>query len=280
MHLFAVDPLSYNFPFNSPYAFSENRLIDAVELEGLETVTVETVMKNEKAVAKFEKVGQDRMQKLNRTNFQMVQGTGQIMIADINEGVSGIVYRVGYRTPGGAEFTVDYVITEIEQKNINGQTVEVFDIGDPNSIISSSECGDYYSNCHGVTIGTGGLLRGNGPMKGIVDAEYTPLEINSPSELQIGDLLFEGDHSIVVSGFDPEGNPLFDSNFLGSEGITNASWDEVNSTLESTGILYEPYIDEEGNTMMKERPIEDFNWNRPKPESSSSTSSSDSSSNN
>ena len=33
---FAVDPLFRQYPYNSPYAFSENRLIDAFELEGLE----------------------------------------------------------------------------------------------------------------------------------------------------------------------------------------------------------------------------------------------------
>ncbi len=33
---FAVDPLTAKYPYNSPYAFSENRVIDGVELEGLE----------------------------------------------------------------------------------------------------------------------------------------------------------------------------------------------------------------------------------------------------
>ncbi|MBQ4822929.1 M15 family metallopeptidase, partial [Aquimarina sp. MMG016] len=33
---FAVDPLAPDYPHNSPYAFSENRVIDGVELEGLE----------------------------------------------------------------------------------------------------------------------------------------------------------------------------------------------------------------------------------------------------
>lgn len=33
---FAVDPLSPKYPWNSPYAFSENRVIDGLELEGLE----------------------------------------------------------------------------------------------------------------------------------------------------------------------------------------------------------------------------------------------------
>lgn len=33
---FAVDPLAKDYPWNSPYAFSENQVINAVELEGLE----------------------------------------------------------------------------------------------------------------------------------------------------------------------------------------------------------------------------------------------------
>ena len=32
----SIDPLSKDYPWNSPYAFSENRVIDGVELEGLE----------------------------------------------------------------------------------------------------------------------------------------------------------------------------------------------------------------------------------------------------
>ncbi|MBU1901877.1 hypothetical protein KKG82_05965 [Patescibacteria group bacterium] len=35
---FAVDPLAAKFPWNSTYAFSENRVIDGIELEGLERV--------------------------------------------------------------------------------------------------------------------------------------------------------------------------------------------------------------------------------------------------
>jgi hypothetical protein len=33
---FARDPLAADYPWNSPYAFSENRIIDGIELEGLE----------------------------------------------------------------------------------------------------------------------------------------------------------------------------------------------------------------------------------------------------
>ena len=34
----SIDPLSSSYPWNSPYAFSENRVIDGVELEGLERI--------------------------------------------------------------------------------------------------------------------------------------------------------------------------------------------------------------------------------------------------
>ncbi|MBL7897287.1 MAG: hypothetical protein JNJ99_02045 [Crocinitomicaceae bacterium] len=37
---FAVDPLAGSYPWNSPYAFSENRIMDALELEGLESITL------------------------------------------------------------------------------------------------------------------------------------------------------------------------------------------------------------------------------------------------
>jgi hypothetical protein len=37
---FAIDPLAGKYPFYSPYAFSGNRVIDAIELEGLEPVVM------------------------------------------------------------------------------------------------------------------------------------------------------------------------------------------------------------------------------------------------
>ena len=39
---FAKDPLNFSYPHISPYAFSENWLIDKIELEGLETSCVPT----------------------------------------------------------------------------------------------------------------------------------------------------------------------------------------------------------------------------------------------
>ncbi|MPT33614.1 MAG: hypothetical protein E2604_00645 [Flavobacterium sp.] len=39
---FGIDPLFKDYPHNSPYAFSENRIMDAVELEGLEAKLIIT----------------------------------------------------------------------------------------------------------------------------------------------------------------------------------------------------------------------------------------------
>ena len=57
---FAVDPLEKDFPWNSPYAFSENRTLDGVELEGLE-VDLENGLTGEDmavgTVATFQEIG-------------------------------------------------------------------------------------------------------------------------------------------------------------------------------------------------------------------------------
>lgn len=39
----SIDPLAAKYPWNSPYAFSENLVIDGVELEGLELEGLELV---------------------------------------------------------------------------------------------------------------------------------------------------------------------------------------------------------------------------------------------
>ena len=43
---FATDPLDYKYPWNSPYAFSENRVMDRIELEGLEATYTKTDTEN------------------------------------------------------------------------------------------------------------------------------------------------------------------------------------------------------------------------------------------
>ncbi|WP_261765009.1 polymorphic toxin type 43 domain-containing protein, partial [Flavobacterium columnare] len=49
---FAVDPLGRSFPWNSPYAFSENRVVDGIELEGLEVTPYQKRLPTDKPVFK------------------------------------------------------------------------------------------------------------------------------------------------------------------------------------------------------------------------------------
>ncbi len=69
---FAVDPLAPDYPWNSPYAFSENRVIDGVELEGLEFLkSTEAIfsMTNGELFLKRENSGYWSKKDLNKRNF-------------------------------------------------------------------------------------------------------------------------------------------------------------------------------------------------------------------
>ncbi len=45
-HFDSVDPLFRDYPWNSSYAFSENRVIDGIDLEGLEFTTYDITFKD------------------------------------------------------------------------------------------------------------------------------------------------------------------------------------------------------------------------------------------
>ena len=54
----SLDPLQKKYPWNSPYAFSENRVIDAVELEGLEkTIYTYSLINNTRSKLELKKAG-------------------------------------------------------------------------------------------------------------------------------------------------------------------------------------------------------------------------------
>lgn len=51
---FATDPLAPDYPWNSPYAFSENRVVDSRELEGLEQIHYKLVLDSQGNTSSFE----------------------------------------------------------------------------------------------------------------------------------------------------------------------------------------------------------------------------------
>jgi RHS repeat-associated protein len=64
---FAVDPLEKSYPWNSPYAFSENRLIDGLELEGLEYVSVHHYSNGSVSKTEFYKMTDKEIKRLEGT---------------------------------------------------------------------------------------------------------------------------------------------------------------------------------------------------------------------
>jgi len=64
---FSLDPLAPSYPWNSPYAFSENRVIDGVELEGLEYISVHHYANGNVAKTKFYKMTDEEIENIGGT---------------------------------------------------------------------------------------------------------------------------------------------------------------------------------------------------------------------
>ena len=96
---FAVDPLASNYPANSPYAFSENCVINAIELEGLELVHVynTSTNKNGKKVTEFSHTYTDKKLKTNINQVNIYYGAktpGTVTYKGYGEGVGSITYDI------------------------------------------------------------------------------------------------------------------------------------------------------------------------------------------
>jgi RHS repeat-associated protein len=64
---FAIDPLFRKYPHNSPYAFSENRVIDGVELEGLEYISIHHYSNGAVSQTEFYKMTDKEIKRLGGT---------------------------------------------------------------------------------------------------------------------------------------------------------------------------------------------------------------------
>ena len=86
----SIDPLAAKYPWNSPYAFSENRVIDGVELEGLEYAPHNysayswSLLRPELKVAHAQFIAQEATDKILNNNIPITapvhQGVGDVPI--------------------------------------------------------------------------------------------------------------------------------------------------------------------------------------------------------
>lgn len=164
---FAVDPLTASYPWNSAYAFSENRVIDGVELEGLEVsltndgVTTEGLFQVFNVLSDWLSQPVDRayasgLEELLGWNSGDIKTNGDAMLAQFivtQQYKMGGGYRSGKGIPkkgiknsssssGGAKTVIKKQKT-LEQNKINGK--KAADKGnqnvknDPNSSGSATE---------------------------------------------------------------------------------------------------------------------------------------------
>jgi RHS repeat-associated protein len=117
---FAVDPLASKYPHNSTYAFSENRVIDGVELEGLEFGGNRLNYINQKMSAIFSTGSRNAEEIYDKTTEVIINNSGNIGFV-----VTGVGY-VMYIFPATATFAQGVIKTG-EGISLIATGVEVYD---------------------------------------------------------------------------------------------------------------------------------------------------------
>jgi hypothetical protein len=82
-----VDPLANKYTYNSTYAFSENKIINAIELEGLESKDVQRRIALTPGAATTTTSGEERIQKIKRKRIsQEIARNSKGQMVDPNTG--------------------------------------------------------------------------------------------------------------------------------------------------------------------------------------------------
>lgn len=172
---FAIDPLAPKYPHNSPYAFSENRVVDGIELEGLEHVDLDAEYKNEKGETTTYRKENNIVKTDDNSSYFYTEGDKEYYA------VPNHLYKQSNgklsteNSEGSTQFTVDFTTASVEilaydakgiiaQFDINNapgdglQLVQVYESSFlPTMMKAKAINGDYYE-------GPGGI-----PMQGFVD---------------------------------------------------------------------------------------------------------------
>jgi len=113
---FAVDPLTDKYPHNSPYAFSENRVIDGLELEGLEVFVINGTLGGQQLK------GGEYSTQITETST----GTGDRTIAEIY-GNSKVVTHVwlGANNTQARYSEADCLFETITANHIEGESITI-----------------------------------------------------------------------------------------------------------------------------------------------------------
>ena len=119
---FAVDPLSKKYPCNSSYAFSENRLIDGVEVEGMEVKSVTQILKRDGSTTFKIEMDIQVVTDLECVKYNIVAGYSILAIEqfkksfDFNNSTTNINYEISINvTLGNLGSDMEYLNPEYEK---------------------------------------------------------------------------------------------------------------------------------------------------------------------
>jgi len=202
---FAVDPLESKYPHNSPYAFSENVVINCIELEGLEKINHMVYSKKEKAW-KISWTETDNNLKENVNAYHHFNSQGENSYTTVkpwkkSSGNSGTVYFPGNIKPTDENRTMMYHMFESTENAKKSQDQLMLDAKVSNSVAKDAT---YYGKFEGNYDGGdgGGIYSGLKNMYKAADGldeigdnlGYAPTGVT-----QAGSLAFSGAADILRS---------------------------------------------------------------------------------
>lgn len=131
---FAIDPLTSKYPHNSPYAFSENRVLDGLELEGLEVFPIHGTWGNNNA---WEQSNQPDCKPELTNEIQQIFGNSSTMMLEskINgksqtrfDKVTGSYEKIGWsglNSDKGRQQAAKEYVEYIKANHIAGEAVTI-----------------------------------------------------------------------------------------------------------------------------------------------------------
>lgn len=202
---FAIDPLTNKYPYNSPYAFSENCVINSKELEGAEKVEAYFQVEYSTPAIKS-------------TSFLIVQydfNTGVIKVVHglevpggTNSTITEYSTKTGFMTSQGSNLPIPEKFSGLYGKMIHPATIELADgLGLIQDEIDAfnMEMGEYYDELGLNSNFTGGVISqfANGLIDLAISGDITVSQLPALTELKFSvspvssdiGIKFEGDIS-------------------------------------------------------------------------------------
>ncbi len=173
-----LDPLASKYPWNSPYSFSENRVIDAIELEGLEAVVHTFFVSGRKGGGSgppFTVIGEREVQWEVIEHQRRQQGfpPGSIEHGPAGGGVQYQVFNIG---------TGRFMKSAIVGDPLDASTFKVRDEYDP-------KLGNRLANALDRLTGGDGISLTSGDPRHLKDADGPDRKGNATSSLDVGYLV-------------------------------------------------------------------------------------------